>query len=294
MGKPAAEVSVTADLVARLLAEQHPDLADLPLTPVAEGWDNAVIRAGARLAVRVPRRALGARLIRSEQRWLPGLAPRLPVDVPVPVRRGRPSPSFPWPWSVVPWFDGDLAARTAPADRTSWAGALADVVRALHRPAPRAAPANPYRGTPLAARDTAVRERLRRLGPDDGAAAARVWARLVRVPAWSGPPQWVHGDLHPANLLVADGALRAVLDFGDLTAGDPATDLATAWLTFDASGRHAFRARLAPRVRTDLATWQRARGWALVMATAMLTADDDPTIVSIGRHALTQVLDERG
>jgi len=289
-GKPRAEVEITPSLVARLLAEQHPDLAGHALGVIEQGWDNAVVRVGSSWAVRIPRRAIGALLARQEQRWLPILAPRLPVSVPVPIRLGRPSATFPWPWSVVPWFDGEPAARRPVQDRTGWAGQLADLVTTLHSPAPSQAPANPYRGGPLAARHAVVRQRLRRLDVARDGGALRLWERLVSVPRWTGHPVWLHGDLHPANMVVADGTLQAVIDFGDLTSGDPATDLATAWLTFDAAGRRAFRNRVQARRPVDAATWQRARGWALVLATAMLTNGDDDTLIqAIGTHTLEQI-----
>ena len=294
--RPPAERDVTTDLVRGLLRAQHPDLAGLPLVPVTTGWDNVLLRLGDRLAVRVPRRASAAALVEHEQRWLPLLAPLLSVDVPVPVRTGRPSAVYPWPWSVVPWFAGRTAATVPPAGRDALAAPLADLVVRLHVPAHPEAPANPVRGVPLADRDPAVRGRLASGAVPHAARVAALWERALEVPPWPGPPLWLHGDLHPANLLLApDGGLGAVLDFGDLTAGDPATDLATAWLTFDAPGRARFRARVTaaatPGRGADDATWDRARGWALVMATAMLAhSDDDPTIADVGRHALEQVL----
>lgn len=295
--RPAAEVDVTVDLVRTLLEEQHPDLAGLALRPLTSGWDNVLLRLGDRLAVRVPRRAAAAHLVEHEQRWLPVLAPHLAVPVPAPVRAGHPSASFPWSWSVVPWFDGTPAATVPPQARTGVAAPLADLVARLHRPAPPDAPANPVRGVPLADRDAAVRERLASGRVPDRDRVARLWDRSLAAPPWGAPRLWLHGDLHPANLLLAaDGALAAVLDFGDLTAGDPATDLATAWLTFDAAGRHAFRAALAAAAhahRPDTATWDRARGWAVVLATAVLAhSDDDPVLAAVGRHAVAQLLDD--
>ncbi|HEY8721232.1 aminoglycoside phosphotransferase family protein [Pengzhenrongella sp.] len=290
--KPSAEVDVTPALVRRLLAEQHPDLADLPLRTVAAGWDNAILRLGEHLAVRVPRRAAAAELVRHEQEWLPVLAPVLGVAVPAPVRVGVPSAAFGWAWSVVPWFDGRPASALAPVERRSLAAPLADVVARLHVPAPGTAPANPWRGVPLAERDAIVRERVAGGLVPQPVRVLALWADLLATPVWSGPRVWVHGDLHPANLLVgSDGTLRALLDFGDLTAGDPATDLATAWLTFDAPGRRAFRSRVTRLTGTTPDTWRRARGWALLIAVAILAnCDDDPTFLTLGTHALTETL----
>ncbi len=297
--RPPAEVDVTPDLVRDLLREQHPDLAGLPLRVVSSGWDNVILRLGDDLAVRVPRRRMAARLALHEQRWLPELAGRLPVPVPVPVRAGRSGAGYPWAWSVVPWFDGRLASTVPRADRGRLSGPLADVVARLHVPAPPDAPDNPFRGGTLRDRDVAIRERVASGVVPDGDRVLAVWEQTVTVPAWAGPPLWLHGDLHPANLLVTDdGDLAAVLDFGDLTAGDPATDLATAWLTFDAAGGHDFRDRVTratrvtgPSAGVDDATWVRARGWALVMATAYLAhSDDDPAFAVLGREAMARVL----
>jgi aminoglycoside phosphotransferase (APT) family kinase protein len=290
--RPPAEVDVTTDLVRTLLREQHPDLAALPLRVVTSGWDNVLLRLGDDLAVRVPRRELAARLVLHEQRWLPELAPRLGVAVPVPVRAGRPGAGFPWAWSVVPWFEGRLASGVPRPERGRMAGSLADVVARLHVPAPPDAPQNPFRGGSLRDRDAAVRERVASGAVPDPARVLTVWDRTLAAPQRTGPPLWLHGDLHPANLLLTDdGDLAAVLDFGDLTAGDPATDLATAWLTFDADGRRAFVDRLRRLTPTDDATWVRARGWALVMASAYLAhSDDDPAFTRLGREAMAQVL----
>jgi len=290
--RPTAEVDVTPDLVRTLLAEQHPDLADEPLRVVTCGWDNVMVRLGKALAVRVPRRAAAADLVLHEQRWLPLLAGRLPVPVPVPLRVGHPAAGYPWSWSVVPWLDGRPAVAVSPTGRAGLAVPLARTVAALHVPAPADAPANPVRGVPLAHRDTAVRERLA-AGSGPWADRARaLWDRCLAVPPWAGAPVWLHGDLHPANLLLADdGSLAAVLDFGDLTAGDPATDLATAWLTFDTDGRRVFSDRVTELTGTDVDTWTRARGWALCMASAMLAhSDDDPAFAALGREAMAQVL----
>jgi aminoglycoside phosphotransferase (APT) family kinase protein len=286
---PPAEVDVDADLVRRLLTDQHPDLADLPLRAAVSGWDNVVHRLGDRLAMRTPRRQAAAALVRHEQRWLPGLAPGLPVRVPVPVRTGTPTTYYPWHWSVVPWFAG-VSALTLPRERRdALAPALADFLLALHRPAPSGAPHNPVRGVPLGQRDAVVRERLAGAGAD--ARLVALWERAVAAPAWDGPALWLHGDPHPANLVVDGGRLAAVVDFGDLTAGDPATDLAAAWLVFGRAGRQVLRSR----VGASPDTWVRAAGWALAIGSALVSASDDaPPMRAVGDAALSALARDGG
>ncbi len=290
--RPPAEVDVTVDLVRRLLRAQHPDLADHPLRVVASGWDNVVLRLGDDLAVRVPRRAAAARLVVHEQQWLPVLAPRLGVPMPAPVRLGVPSPDFPWAWSVVRWHHGRLAAGVPRPERSALAAPLAAFVDRLHVPAPDDAPVNPFRGGVLRDRDAVVRDRVASGAVPDAARVLAVWTDVLTARPWDGTPLWLHGDLHPANLLLTDdGGLAAVLDFGDLTAGDPATDLATAWLTFDAHGRRVFAERVTVPGGGHDDTWARARGWALAMASAMLAhSDDDPAFTLLGREAMAQVV----
>ncbi|MBO9555786.1 phosphotransferase [Cellulomonas sp.] len=291
MPHPNIEVQVSEDLVRTLLRAQQPDLADLPLRWIGTGWDNALWRLGDDLALRFPVRETAVPLVTHEQQWLPVLAPRLPVDVPVPVRVGVPGAGYPWPWSVVPWFDAVPAGLTPVESRDAWCEQLADVFVALHRPAPADAPPNPFRGVPIAPRRAAVADRVAAVAP---AQADHVLARfdeLAAAPAWDGPPLWLHGDPHPANLLVHDGALRAVIDFGDVTSGDPASDLSTAWLTFDARARGRFRARVDAGCGWDDATWRRAQAWALSMSLVLLAHPDEyPDLAAMGRHGLAQAL----
>ncbi|MEV4139816.1 aminoglycoside phosphotransferase family protein [Dactylosporangium sp. NPDC049742] len=292
-GTPAAEVAVSESLVAALVRTQHPDF-DGPLRLVANGWDNAVYRLGATWSVRLPRRAVAVPLLVNEQRWLPRLAPRLPVPVPVPAAVGEPAGSYPWPWSINPWLPGHPATTVPVPERVTFAADLAHTFAALHVPAPADAPPNAFRGVPLSDRTEPVRERLAGGGFPAGLAAA--WEEALDAPPWTGPPVWLHADPHPANLLAGDdGRLAALIDFGDLTSGDPATDLAAAWMVFDAAGRAVFRetyATLAPlEDATDDATWRRARGWALSIGSAIAASSaDNPAMAAIGAHALDQVL----
>ena len=292
MHTPEADIHTDAELVGRLVAEQHPDLTG-PLRLVSDGWDNQLYRLGDALVVRVPRREVAAHLIEHEQRVLPGIAERVPVAVPAPVRIGRPSGTFPWAWSIVRWIDGVDGADVSPAERASAARPLAEFMAALHIPAPDDAPKNPVRGVPLADRDAAVQQRLGQLAERMPVAAlAELWRTALAAPRWDGRPLWLHGDPHPGNLLLTPdrSGLAAVIDFGDVTAGDPATDLATAWLTFEPDARAVFRAHLESLTPVDEATWMRATGWAVVMATALAAhSDDNPRMRSLAAHALAQL-----
>lgn len=289
---PPATLEVNDTVVQRLVRDQRPDLSDRPLARVANGWDNATFRLGDGLAVRLPRRAEAVPLILHEQRYLPDIARRSPAAVPVPVHAGRPTRDFPWPWSIVRWVPGDAAADVGPEGRGPAAEGLAGFLRALHVPADTGVPVNPFRGVPLLDRDSAVVERL---GDRDrypqAAALKAVWAQARAAQPWDGPPMMLHGDLHPGNVLLADGgSLAGVIDFGDVGAGDPAVDLAVGWLMFDAGARRRFMGALGPEVDGD--TWLRARGWALILSTALLSnSDDNPRMFSVGEFGIRQLLE---
>lgn len=285
---PAADIPTDAALVAALVTAQHPDLAG-PLRLVSDGWDNQLYRLGDHLAVRIPRREVAAHLIEHEQQMLPGIAARVRARVPVPVRVGVPSAAFPFPWSIVDWIDGVDGASVTAAERSGLAEPLAEFVGELAVPEPDA-PRNPVRGVPLRTRTEVVGTRLRSLsGRMEVAALEQAWREALEAPEWNGPPLLLHGDLHPGNLLLTPASgLAAVLDFGDVTSGDPATDLATAWLTFDGEARERFRAALP--TPADAATWRRARGWAVTMGTALaMSSDDNPRMASLARHTLDQL-----
>lgn len=290
MDMPAAEVHVDDELVSELVRSQHPDLAG-SVRRIANGWDNAVYRLGDDLTVRLPRREVAVALVLNEQRWLPELAGRLPVPIPAPVRVGVPDSGYPWPWTIGRWTEGRPAIDLPPDRRTPIAAALAEFFAALHRPAPADAPYNPVRGVPLDTRDEAVRGRIADGLVPRPAEVAAAWDELLATPGWDGPPLWQHGDPQPANLVMAGDRLAAVIDFGDLNAGDPATDLAAAWLLFDPAGRQAFRTRTDGLRGWDDATWTRARGWALAIATAMTAhSDDNPPLARTGTYVIDQVL----
>ena len=286
---PAAEIEIDAALVRALLIDQHHDLAELPITTLGFGWDNAMFRLGDDYTVRLPRREMAAVLVEHEQRWLPLLAASLPLPIPAPIRNGRPALAYPWSWSVGPWLPGATAAATPPADEFGAARVLGGFLRALHQPGPPELPSNPFRGVPLAQRHESVIERVAALGDAiDGPAVLHIWNSLVDTPYWTGAPCWLHGDLHPANIIVNEGRVAAVIDFGDITRGDPATDLAVGWMLFTPAAREVFRSASAS---ADADTWTRARGWALALALAYLAGSaDHPVIATIGRRTLAAVL----
>ena len=281
--RPPPEVEITLGLVRALLAEQHPDLADRPLAIADEGWDNVVVRIGDDLVARLPRRAVAVDLLRNEMRALPSLAPGLPLETSLPVRVGRPGPGYPWPWAIVRWFDGDTALRTPPTDPVATAEVLGRFVAALHQPAPDDAPHNPVRGVGLDVCDPRVRERVEAVGDAvDGAAVLATWDELRATPSWAGPALWLHGDLHPGNLIVRHGVVVAAIDWGDVTAGDPASDLAVAWMLFDEEARPVF---VDATGHDDEALWRRARAWALHLGLAILAASADTPEYSRLAHA---------
>ncbi len=276
-----------AGLVLALLAAQHPDLAGLPIRPATSGWDNALFRLGDGLAVRLPRRAAGAPLILNEQRWLPDLAARLPLPVPAPVRLGEAGCGYPYAWSVIPWFTG-TPADLSPPDAGEAEG-LARFLRALHRPAPADAPRNPTRGVALSERAAAVEARMDRLGPLVGLKAKRLWRDGLAAPE-EGPPTWLHGDLHGRNVLVNAGRISAVIDWGDVCRGDPATDLAGVWSLFESL--EARRAVLDAYGVSE-AMLRRSRGWAVAFGVMLLDAGqvDDPRLATAGAATLARVVE---
>ena len=261
---PNERPTIDASLVARLVAEQFPPWADLPVKPVAlGGWDNRTFHLGESMLVRLPSRAAYAAQVEKEQGWLPKLAAALPLPIPSPLAMGRPTDEYPWPWSIYGWLEGETATRERIADLARFAVDLAAFLAALQRAdtsdGPLAGPHSFFRGGPLDTYDGETREAVAKLGDRiDSAAVIAVWDAAL-ASRWEGAPAWVHGDVAPGNLLVEDGRLSAVIDFGCSAIGDPACDLVIAWTFFAGADREAFRAARP----LDAATWARARGWTL-------------------------------
>jgi aminoglycoside phosphotransferase (APT) family kinase protein len=281
----ADEIHTDVALVRRMLAAQFPEWSLLPVERVASsGTDNALYRLGDDMVVRLPRIHWAVGAVDKDIRWLPVVAPLLPVAIPVPLAKGTPAEGYPWEWGVYRWLEGDnptVGSRALARD-------IAQFVGALHRIDPAGgSPAG--RGVPLTLRDEPTRAALAALhGEIDVDAATAAWNAALRVPAWSGPPVWVHGDLSPGNLLVRGGRLSGVIDFGGLGVGDPACDLIVAWNLLPADARSVFRAGL----NVDEATWSRGRGWALSVALIQLPyyKETNPALAANARYVIREVL----
>ena len=250
----ADEVETDIALVRRLLATQHPQWAELPIARVpSAGTDNAIYRLGDDLAVRLPRIHWAVDLVAKEQRWLPALAPQLPLPVPLPVAAGEPEDAFPYPWGVVQWLPGDMATPDLLNDPIAAARELAAFVRALRAVDPSGGPRH-FRGSPVRRADEVLRGHVADLqGEVDPEGLLAAWERVLAAPDYEGPPVWFHGDLSYLNLLVRDGRFAGVIDWGTCGVGDPAIDTIVAWSLFDSGARDAYREALG----CDDAAWPR-------------------------------------
>lgn len=292
----ADELETDAPLVRRLLAAQFPQWADLPIQRVpSAGTDNALYRIGDELVARLPRIHWAVEGIEKEERWLPRLAPHLPLPIPTPLAHGRPGEGYPWHWSVYRWLDGADATLAPPDDLGQAARDLAHFLKTLWQIDPAGGP-HSQRGMPLAARDAETRaaiaelKTMPELGLDLDATAA-AWDAALAAQAWSAPHVWIHGDLAPLNVVVQDGQLSAVIDWGCVGLGDPACDVMVAWKMFPAEAREVFRAELG----VEDATWARGAGWAL--STGLIAIPyyrhTNPGLASVGRRGIEEVLADR-
>ena len=282
------ELELGEPLVRRLLREQFPEWAGLPLRRIEpDGTVNAIFRLGDELAVRLARRDGPTQPESDEVEWLPRLAPLLPVEIPVPVEQGRPTGEYPWFWEIHTWVEGETVPVEA-IDVLAAARDLAAFVAALQEVSPAGAPRG--RGIPLAERDEDIRYWLARFDGDPSVGAE--WERALAAPSWEGPPVWHHGDLDARNWLVRDGRIRGVVDWGTMGVGDPACDVMVAWKLHSPAARDAFREALP----TDDATWERARGWVVSQAVAALayyTPENNPMLYREAERWLELVLSER-
>jgi aminoglycoside phosphotransferase (APT) family kinase protein len=287
------EVDTDVALIERLISAQFPHWAGLPVVHAASnGTDHAIYRLGDDMSVRLPRIEWAIGQVEKENRWLPVLAPHLPLAIPVPLAIGEPGEGYPWRWCVSPWLEGEDATADHLRDLNEAAVDLAAFLKALQHidatDGPRPGRRNAFRGVPLATADARIRESLAAWdGLVDIEAATAAWEAALAAPAWDGPPVWIHGDLLPGNILARDGLLSAVIDFGCLGVGDPAADLVAGWSLFSGESRKTFRAAL----HCDDATWSRGRGWALTAAGALpYYATTNPPIVARSRHQIAEAL----
>lgn len=283
------EVHIDTALVRRLVAAQFPQWAGLPVAPVpSTGTVNAMYRLGGDMVARLPRVGRYSEDVEREHRWLPLLAPHLPVDIPAPLAKGAPGEGYPFPWSVYRWLDGETPTPGRLEAPAPLAADLAEFVTTLRGLDLGDAPPAAFRG-PLAAHDAGVRAAIEESrGLVDTEAATTAWDAALRVPDWSGPPVWVHADLMPGNLLLSGGRLTAVIDFSAVGVGDPACDLMVAWNLLPAGVRDDFR----KAVRADYATWARGRGMALLKALLALPyyLHTNPTFAANARHVIHEIL----
>jgi aminoglycoside phosphotransferase (APT) family kinase protein len=282
------EVDIDAELVGRLVAAQFPQLTGLPIREVqSAGTVNAIYRLGDHLCARLPRVRSWAPDLDKEWHWLPKLAPRLPLRTPEPVGKGHPGSSYPFSWAIYRWIDGQPYADELVEDEHQAAADLAQFVLQLRRIAPDGAPRGGRK--PLRELDAVTRTAISSArGAIDSDAATAAWERALQAPAWSGTPVWIHTDLLRPNLLVRDGRLRAVLDFGGAGVGDPAADVIAAWSVFNQIGRGVFRRAL----QVDDGTWDRARGFALHQAALIIPyyAETNPGFVAPATRTVNEIL----
>lgn len=273
-------VLIDVSLVRRLVAGQFPQWADLPVQPVEfGGWDNRTFHLGDNMSVRLPSAAVYASQVEKEHHWLPKLAPFLPLPIPVPLAMGKAAEGYPWSWSIYQWLDGKSASRGHIADLNQFAAALAEFLVGIHHcdtsGGPEPGRHSFFRGGPLATYDADTKRAIATLKDRINTKAAnKLWEDALAT-SWSGRPVWVHGDISAGNLLVKEGRLSAVIDFGQLTTGDPACDLAIAWTLFEGESREVFRAMLP----LDGDTWTRGRAWTLWKALIIAAGFTSPNNV---------------
>ena len=287
-GTPPAEIDITPELIRELLQAQHPDLADLPLAYLSEGWDNIMFRLGDEMTVRLPRRAKAADLLKNEQDWLPILTKDFPIPTPIPIRNGQPTDFYPWHWSVLPWFKGTTANLQQPDD--DQVDVFVECLKKLHHPAPNNAPTNPYRGVPLVEGAEKIEERLTRLKANTNFITPKIkkiWKEATEAP-YATENCWLHGDLHTRNILVHEGKISGIIDWGDMTSGDVANDLVPIWMLWE-NPKTRQRALDAYEVTPEILV--RAKGWLIYFCAVLLDSGlvDNPEHAEMGRITLERL-----
>ena len=290
-----SKVEINITLVRELVASQFPQWADLEVRPVEiDGHDNRTFHLGDAMSVRMPSHKRYAAHAVSEQTWLPKLAKHLPLPIPDPIGIGKPSPIYPWPWTINRWVPGDNASIDNISNMNEFAEDLAGFLNSLRSidasNAPSPSPDNFYRGGSLSMYDSETRECIEALSDIiDRSTAEAVWETAL-MSSWDHPPVWIHGDVAIGNLLVRNGKLSAVIDFGQLAAGDPACDTTIAWTFFSGSSRKIFQRKL----NIDNDTLARGRGWGLWKALLMLRGyrDKNSQEAKITNNVICDILAE--
>jgi aminoglycoside phosphotransferase (APT) family kinase protein len=287
-------IEIDTTLVKQLIRTQFPQWAELPIAPVADGgWDNRTFRLGDSMSVRLPSAERYVAQVKKEHRWLPVLRPHLPLPIPVPLGLGAPGAGYPWPWSVYGWLDGIAARPDLIPGLGRFAVNLAGFLAALRAidasRGPVAGTHNFYRGAPLVVYDADARQSIDMLANEiDVATVTEIWNTALAT-SWKGPPVWIHGDIAAGNLLVNEGRLCGVIDFGRAGVGDPSCGLVMAWTFFDPDSRTKFRSSVA----LDPDTWNRARGWAIWKALITLAwLRDNPIKAKEARQTIRNILDD--
>lgn len=284
-------INIQTDLVRKLVLSQFPQFENLPISRVANpGWDNHTFRLGHEMIIRMPSAKRYASQVKKEQKWLPWLSSRVTYTLPEPLFQGKPEKDYPWDWSIYKWIEGKSLSEAGVAEKKPIAKSLAQFLRELHRlnasDGPHAGEQNFHRGGDLNVYDGESRDALAALKNEiDTKSAGEIWERSLKS-RWQNVPVWVHGDLNPANMLIKDGELHAVIDFGSCAIGDPACDLSMAWTYFEGHSNEAFRSALG----LDRQTWERAQGWTLWKALISLRAEKN--LGSTRAHKLKKLIQE--
>jgi aminoglycoside phosphotransferase (APT) family kinase protein len=286
---PDAEVVITSDLVTDLVRAQFPELTNLTCRHIDDGFDNSLWRLGDELVVRLPRRSMAVMTVENEISWLDVVARNVQLRTPLPLRVGRPSSDFPWPWSITSWIEGEAGDLIDASVRGRSAHSMGSFLKDIHTPSPDNAPFNEFRSVALNERTETIASRLDELGDHlDVPVLRELWSTCIGYPVPT-VPLWIHGDFHPGNTVYFKDKIVGVIDFGDLCAGDCATDLAGGLLAlpfetldefFDAYGR------------PDPETMWRTIGWAMLLGTMMfsLGLTDRESYLSIGQLALDNLV----
>jgi len=274
-GTPPQECEITVELAHRLICDQFPQYSREAVCEAASGWDNIMFRLGDHLAMRIPRRQVGADLLANEHKHLSQIKDFLVLPAPIPVHKGQPTDYFPWHWSVVPWLEGEPADLNPPLPNQ--VSALANFLHCLHQPAPADFPHNPFRGIPLVDRAQHFADALPHIQDSFTDHHFKMWDQAMEVTPHQ-PDHIIHGDLHPQNVLTHNGKISAIIDWGDICAGDPANDYLSFYLLFD-DPNAIFEATSDPHLIAG------ARGWALLFIALVFRYDSE----KVSRHAITSM-----